>query len=178
MVSELLFRERPDADEGDLSRLRARIVRGKTLAEIATELQLGASSRLGEGELKSGGHRRESILADTLEAVLGAIYIDSGFPACRQVIQKLCLERIAALPDAESLKDPKTRLQEWLQQRGLPLPGYRVREETGADHARQFTISCEIAGKPEAAFIGIGSSRQKAQQAAAKIALRALQDEQ
>jgi ribonuclease-3 len=117
VVSARLFDLRADNDEGELSRLRSRVVRGDTLAELAARLSLGDYIRLGEGELKSGGYKRDSILADALEAVFGAIYIDGGFKACEQVILHVCETFINQLPDAAELKDPKTRLQEWYRAR-------------------------------------------------------------
>ena len=174
VVSSRLYELRPDASEGDLSRMRARIVRGDSLARLATQLQLGERIRLGEGELKSGGFRRASILADALEALLGAVYLDAGFDACREVIQHLCDPLIRALPDAETLKDPKTRLQEWLQARGRALPEYRLVAEAGADHAKQFTVECRLPdGKRQQR--ADGSSRRKAEQAAAAAMLEDLQ---
>jgi len=170
VVAELLFRARPDVPEGDLSRLRARIVRERTLAEVARELELGDHVLLGPGELKSGGFLRDSILADAVEALIGAVFLDGGFEAARALIQRLMDGRIEALPDAETLKDPKTRLQELLQGRSLKLPEYAVTNECGADHDRSFTVVCrvEILDAPISATAG---SRRKAEQAAARRAL-------
>lgn len=173
VVADLLYTERPDDPEGDLSRLRARMVRGDTLAELAKELDLGTHLKLGEGELKSGGHRRRSILADAFEAVIGAIYLDGGFEAARRVLEALCLERIRALPSAESLKDPKTRLQELLQARSLPLPEYELVSERGKDHAKQFLMRCRLPAEL-GAYEAEDRSRRKAEQAAAALALEAL----
>ena len=170
VVSARLFTLRPDASEGDLSRLRARVVRGASLAVMSQDLGLGDLLNLGEGEVKSGGSRRESILADALEAVIGAVYLDGGYPAAEMVILHICGPLIDGLPDAESLKDPKTRLQETLQAAGRPLPEYELLEIRGADHDRDFDIQCIITDSGEV-FAGEGSSRRKAEQAAATRAL-------
>jgi len=170
VVAELLFHARPEAPEGDLSRLRARIVREHTLAEVARELELGAHVLLGPGELKSGGFLRDSILADALEAVIGAVFLDGGFNCARSLVQRLTAERIAGLPEAEKLKDPKTRLQEWLQGRSLALPEYEVVDVHGAEHDRRFTVVCRIAMLAEPIRATAGS-RRKAEQAAARKAL-------
>ena len=153
--------------------MRARLVRGDTLAAIASELNLGEHLQLGEGELKSGGHRRKSILADAFEALTAAIYLDSDFATVESLLESLFLVRVKALPDAEDLKDPKTRLQEWLQGRGLPLPEYQVVDESGADHAKLFRVVCRLA-RPGREFIAEGRSRRKAEQAAATLALEQL----
>lgn len=166
VISEQLFHDRPHAPEGDLSRLRSRLVRDVTLARLAAELNLGDFLRLGGGELKSGGFLRESILADVFEAIIGAIYLDGGFAAARRVLRDLFAERLADLPDADSLKDPKTRLQELLQGRGKELPEYRVISETGADHAKRFEVECR-AGVLTEPVRAEAASRRKAEQAAA-----------
>lgn len=165
-VAELLYRARGDAPEGDLSRLRARIVRERTLAEVAREIDLGDYVLLGPGELKSGGFLRESILADALEAIIGAVFLDGGFECARSLVERLVAERIADLPNAEELKDAKTRLQEWLQGRALGLPDYEVVDQRGADHDRQFTVVCRVA-MLEAPVRATAASRRKAEQAAA-----------
>jgi len=170
VVSASLFKLRADNDEGDLSRLRARVVRGDTLAKLAASLKLGDYVKLGGGELKSGGFRRNSILADTLEAIFGAIYLDGGFEPCEKVIQHICDPVIAGLPDAEELKDPKTRLQEWLQGHGYPLPDYRLLSENGPPHNKHFVVEC-VAEAAGIRVTGAGESRRKAEQAAATIAL-------
>lgn len=169
-TAELLFRAHPQVPEGGLSRMRARLVRDRTLAEIARELDLGRHVRLGPGELKSGGYLRESILADALEAILGATLLDGGFEAGRALVETLIVPRLRALPDAEQLKDPKTRLQELLQGQGLALPVYEVIEEQGADHDRQFTVACSAEPLIER-VVAIAGSRRKAEQAAAREAL-------
>jgi ribonuclease-3 len=173
VVSTRLFEVYPDAAEGDLSRMRARIVRGKTLSEIAGRLALGKSLVLGEGEMKSGGFRRASILADALEAVLGAIYLDGGYEACHEVIVALCDPLIKSLPAAESLKDPKTRLQEWSQAKSLPLPQYQLEREVGADHAKMFHVRCILDGQG-VEIVATGPSRRLAEQAAAAALLTQL----
>ena len=173
VISDLLFKYRPDADEGDLSRLRARLVREETLAQVARGLVLEEFLRLGEGELKSGGFRRASILADALEAVLAAVFLDGGFQATYQVIETLFTPLLETLPAAESLKDPKTRLQEWLQARGLELPRYELLDQSGPDHKRTFKVAC-YAGSQDHAWTSQGSSRRRAEQAAAELALQDL----
>ncbi len=173
VISTELFHRYPRCKEGDLSRLRATLVRGETLAEIAKRLQLGEYLKLGPGELKSGGFRRTSILADALEAIFGAISLDGGFEAVRSVILHLYEPSFASLPDLEQLKDPKTRLQEVLQSRRLPLPSYRILREEGDRHARTYVVACEVALLPEEVE-GRGSSRRKAEQAAAETILERL----
>jgi len=170
VVAALLYRARPEVPEGDLSRLRARIVRERTLAEVARELQLGDYVLLGPGELKSGGFLRDSILADALEAIIGAVFLDGGFECAANLVECLMSDRIAGLPDAEQLKDAKTRLQERLQSRSLDLPDYEVVDQRGADHDRQFTVVCRVA-MLEAPMQATASSRRKAEQAAALKAL-------
>jgi ribonuclease-3 len=166
VVSTRLFDLYPAASEGDLSRMRARIVRGKTLSDIALGIDLGKHLKLGSGEMKSGGFRRSSILADALEALLGAIYLDGGYASCRDVIVALCDPLIRQLPPVESLKDSKTRLQEWLQARGRPLPIYQLVAEEGADHAKNFRVRCRLADDA-CEVLAEGSSRRAAEQAAA-----------
>lgn len=177
VVTEQLYKLHPSATEGELSRLRARVVRGETLAEIATHIDLGDYLRLGSGELKSGGYRRASILADALEAVIGAIYLDSGFEVCSEMVRVLCEPVIKKLPDANQLKDPKTRLQEWLQSRGYVLPVYELISESGADHNKQFYVRCELQDDL-GHYQADGSSRRKAEQAAAVKALAAIENDQ
>lgn len=173
VVAEMILQRRPHASEGDLSRLRSRLVRDVTLAEIATELDLGEYLRLGQGELKSGGFTRQSILADVLEAIIGAVYLDGGFEAARTMIHVLLGERERALPEAEKLKDPKTRLQELLQSHGHDLPEYQVVAESGADHAKQFEVACR-AGDLAPEVTARAASRRKAEQAAARVMHRRL----
>jgi ribonuclease-3 len=175
-TASLLYRECPDADEGELSRYRAALVSGSTLAEVAAGLQLGEQLRLGSGELKSGGHRRSSILADALEALFGAVYLDGGIAAASEVIEKLFAGRLVQLPEASELKDPKTRLQEHLQARGLRLPVYAVEEVSGEPHDQWFVASCEVA-ELETRARGAGSSRRRAEQEAAQRVLGQLTGE-
>ncbi|MBC7982629.1 MAG: ribonuclease III, partial [Candidatus Obscuribacterales bacterium] len=142
VVAMLVFREFGAADEGDLSRLRATLVSGESLAVIASEIGLGDQLHLGSGELKSGGFRRKSILADGFEAVLGAIYLDGGFAAVAAAVERIFAPRLEALPSAAELKDPKTRLQEALQARSLPIPVYLVESISGQAHHQTFRVSC------------------------------------
>jgi ribonuclease-3 len=175
VIAILVFREFGAADEGELSRFRASLVSGDALALIASEIQLGDQLRLGSGELKSGGFRRKSILADALEALFGAIYLDGGFAAAQAVIERLFAPRLDKLPTAAELKDPKTRLQEALQARGLPLPTYAVEATSGQAHNQSFEVSCSV----EALGLKVtatGQSRRRAEQAAAQLLLAALAD--
>lgn len=173
IVSEQLYQAQPRADEGSLSRIRASLVKRSTLAEIAAEIQLGAFVRLGSGELKSGGHNRQSILADTLEAVLGAIFLDGGYEAAKKAILNIYGSRLENFPDEESLKDFKTRLQEMLQGRGLPPPEYVVSDVSGAAHAREFQVACRVQSM-SLETTGQGTSRRLAEQHAAGRALELL----
>jgi len=175
-VARLLYEAHPLADEGALSRLRATLVSGEALAQIATELGLGEHLRLGAGELKSGGFRRASILADALEALLGAIFLDSGFDAATAAVARLMVPRMSDLPGADALKDPKTRLQEILQASGLALPIYTLTAVAGDPHAQSFTVSCEVPVLGAAA-VGEGGSRRRAEQLAATKVLDLLPDE-
>lgn len=175
VVAMLVYREFSSADEGDLSRLRASLVSGASLAAVATELDLGAWVRLGSGELKSGGFRRKSILADALEAVFGAICLDAGFDRAAEVIERLFVPRMQRLPTAAELKDPKTRLQEALQSRGLSLPEYTVQAITGAPHAQRFKVRCTVTGMGIETS-GEGGSRRAAEQGAAQAALERLNE--
>jgi ribonuclease III len=166
IVAEILFEAHPEASEGELSRYRASLVSGEVLGEVALELGLGEQLRLGEGELKSGGKRRASILADALEALIGAIYLDQGLEAASAAAARILQSRIDDLPGASDLKDPKTRLQEWLQGHGLGLPEYRVLEVSGEPHQQQFRVCCDVS---ELSISGeaVGSSRRRAEQEAA-----------
>lgn len=174
VVSEHLLQLHPRAPEGDLSRMRSRLVRGDSLKEVATNLGLGEYVRLGSGERKSGGRRRASILGDALEALIGAIYLDGGFDDCRRVILELFGPFIESLPDIETLKDAKTRLQEYLQARGRPLPQYSLVDEKGADHAKEFTVRCALQDS-ELAATANGRSRRKAEQASAQALLERIE---
>lgn len=173
LIARALYGAYPAASEGDLSRLRARLVSREPLAEIASALALGEALQLGSGELKSGGFRRHSILADALEALLGAVYLDGGLAAAEPLVERLFRARIAALPEPEALKDAKTRLQEHLQARALPLPRYAMVKVSGVDHAQSFTVSCEVAALQRLTQ-GEGPSRRRAEQAAAERMLAAL----
>ena len=175
VVADALYREQgaapaKDADEGDLSRRRASLVNERTLAEVATEVALGDALRLGPGELKSGGFRRGSILADALEAVVGAVYLDAGLEPARALTLRLLGSRIAALPPAGTLKDPKTRLQERLQRDGIALPVYAVLAVEGADHDQTFRVGCRVEALGLATE-GVGRSRRDGEQAAAAALL-------
>lgn len=172
-VATLLFQQFPNLKEGELSRLRANLVRQEALADIAADLGLGDALRLGEGELKSGGFRRPSILADTLEAILGAIYLDAGFDAARAAIERLYRSRIERIDPRQSGKDAKTALQEWLQGRRLPLPLYTLRETHGEAHAQEFVVDCSIPAI-DLQVTGRGGSRRAAEQEAAQSALARL----
>jgi ribonuclease-3 len=167
VVAEQLFREFPGLSEGDLSRYRASLVSGETLADIAEGLSLGERLRLGLGELRSGGFRRRSILADAFEALLGAVYLDGGLDAVRSVVAPLFGARLAALRVTPPGKDPKTRLQEFLQGRGLPLPQYTVESITGEPHDQTFMVRC-TAGTEGPVTEGSGASRRRAEQQAAE----------
>ena len=174
VVAARLFERYPDSSEGDMSRMRSRLVRGVTLAEVASGIGLGRQVAMGSGELKSGGFRRSSILADSFEAVLGAIYLDGGFEACRDVILGFFDPLIEQLPHVDQLKDAKTRLQEWLQGRGRPLPVYTLSHEDGADHRKKFYVSCRLPDDGRESQQS-GDSRRKAEQAAAAAMLALLQ---
>ena len=168
-VARLLYDAHPQIDEGALSRLRATLVSGETLAQIAGELEVGDHLRLGPGELNTGGFRRASILADALEALLGAIFLDSGFDAAAAVVARIMGPRLSGLPAADTLKDPKTRLQEALQAHGLALPVYTLTAVVGDPHLQSFTVSCEVPVLGVSA-VGEGGSRRRAEQlAAAKL---------
>jgi ribonuclease-3 len=167
VVAELLFRRFPAASEGELSRYRASLVSGEALAALAAELGLGERLRLGDGEMKSGGQRRATILADALEAVFGAVYLDQGLDAARGAAERLLAGALAALPEAAALKDPKTRLQEWLQGRGHALPAYTVLEVSGEPHEQRFRVRCDIPALSLSA-VAEGSSRRRAEQEAAQ----------
>jgi ribonuclease-3 len=171
VISQRIFASHPEATEGDLSRLRALLVKGVTLAEISRGLGMGDLLTLGAGELKSGGHNRSSILADAVEAVLGAILIDGGFEAASATVDRLFSDRLNDLPPLDELKDPKTRLQEFLQKHQHSLPGYELVETTGQAHAATFVVGCRVKGQQKET-LGRGSSRRKAEQAAAEKMLR------
>lgn len=169
-IAEALYNQFPKVSEGDLSRMRATLVRGQTLAELAREFELGDYLHLGPGELKSGGFRRDSILADAVEAIIAAVYLDTGIDACKQLVLNWYRERLQQIKPGNSQKDPKTQLQEWLQGRRLALPLYEVIEVTGQAHNQKFTMSCRVDGITQQ-LTGRGTSRRKAEQDAAQKAL-------
>ncbi len=174
VIARALFDRFPDVPEGDLSRLRANLVRQDSLHQLAITLSLGEQLRLGEGELKSGGAKRPSILADALEALFGAVWLDAGFDAASAVIVRLYGGMLSAIVPGQPMKDAKTRLQEHLQGKRLPLPKYSLTGTEGEAHAQQFKIACEI----ESLHIrieGSGGSRRAAEQMAAERALERLQ---
>ena len=173
VIAEALYSARPQADEGDLSRLRATLVREETLALAARRIDLGEWLVLGSGELKSGGYRRDSILADGLEALVGAVLLDGGAEQAGALCRRLLAPELNDLPDPQTLKDSKTRLQEALQARGRPLPDYAVLSESGPAHRRHFTVRCRL---PDAAAetTGEGGSRRAAEQQAAERMLEGL----
>ena len=170
VIADELYHRFPKVNEGDMSRMRATLVRGNTLAELGREFVLGDYLKLGPGELKSGGFRRDSILADAVEAIIGAIYLDSDVEVVRGVILSWYQSRLDGIEPGVSQKDPKTRLQEYLQGRRKPLPIYIVTNIKGEAHNQEFTVSCEVAGVGSP-VIGKGTSRRKAEQAAAETAL-------
>jgi ribonuclease III len=172
IIGYAIYQRLPDSKEGELSRYRANLVKGVTLAEIATELQLGEHLHLGGGEMKSGGHRRASILADTVEAIIGAIYIDSDMASCERCVLQWFNSRLENL-DKNGQKDSKTQLQELMQARGHALPVYEVVNISGEEHSQKFTVECRIEAlkKPTT---GLGSSRRNAEKQAAEMALKGL----
>ena len=174
VVSTLLYQQHAEMDEGDLSRVRANLVKQAALADIARGLDLSEYLRLGEGELKSGGFRRPSILADAVEAVLGAIYIDGGFEAVREAITRQYQPILANIDIRTFGKDPKTLLQELVQGRGLPLPAYAVVATHGAAHSQMFDVECTVP-KLDIRVSASGSSRRAAEQLAAGQAIEAIQ---
>jgi len=174
-VSRMLYVALPNLPEGDLSRVRANLVKQDTLFRLALELQLSTLIRLGEGEMKSGGQKRPSILADALEALIGAVFLDAGYEAAEALVFRL-FEPIEINPGMQAAsKDPKTELQEWLQAKRFKLPIYRVVGTLGAAHQQTFDVECEV---PELSLIerGIGGSRRAAEQVAAQAMLTAIQE--
>ncbi|EDY85858.1 ribonuclease III [gamma proteobacterium HTCC5015] len=176
-VAAELFERFPERPEGDLSRLRASLVDKSSLAAHAKKMDLGPFLKLGGGELKSGGWRRDSILADAVEAIIGAIYLDGGIESAQQFIRDLYDGDFESLPTANELKDAKTRLQEWLQGRHYALPQYEMVEVSGKPHEQQFTVSCYI-DSHDVQVNATGRSRRKAEQAAAETALAQLLDQE
>jgi len=167
VIADTLFHRFPEASEGDLSRLRAGLVKKETLAQVARELELGSYLNLGAGELRSGGQSRDSILADALEAILAAVYLDGGYSAVRRVVLTLFQQRIDGLPAGAREKDPKTRLQEYLQSRKQLLPRYSIEEISGEQHQQRFKVECRVDGI-DLVSRGTGASRRKAEQVSAK----------
>lgn len=173
VAGEALYERFPQAREGQLSRLRARLVKGETLAMLARGFELGEYLRLGSGELKSGGFRRDSILADALEALIGAIYLDAGMEVARTRVLSWLSNELDSLTLVDTNKDPKTRLQEFLQSRACELPRYEVIDIQGEPHCRNFVVECQVSLLNEK-NLGQGASRRIAEQVAATAALIAL----
>lgn len=177
LIAEQLYQLRPDYAEGDLSRARAALVNGPTLTQMAREIRLDTQLIVGPGERRTGGMQRASVLADATEAVVGAVLLDGGPEAARDLILRIYGDRIRTLPDANELKDAKTQLQEWLQARGRPLPSYEVIEVSGRDHEKTFAVSCALSDGEPVATVGRGRSRRRAEQAAAGLMLTELRGE-
>lgn len=175
-IARRLFELRRDDTEGDLSRARASLVKEPTLAAIGQWLGVDAQLNLGPGEIRTGGAQRAAILADAVEALVGAVLLDGGPEAAEAVVDLMFGEQLARLPDAATLKDPKTRLQEWLQGRGLPLPSYAVTAVRGRDHEQTFVVECEVKGR-NVRSTGSGKSRRAAEQEAAAAMLEVLTGE-
>lgn len=173
-VADHLYCQVNQADEGKLSRMRSHLVKGETLAEIARDLKLGSALHLGQGELRNGGQDRESILSDAVEAIIAAVYLDGGIQAARDLVHRLLGQRLHNPAEALQVKDPKTRLQELLQSKGLRLPDYQVKHIKGDQHNQMFVVSCQIADLNLNAS-GQGISRRKAEQQAAAVVLRQIQ---
>jgi ribonuclease-3 len=174
-IAEILYHQHPSADEGSLSRMRAHLVKKDTLALVGRELELGDWLRLGPGELRTGGHSRSSTLADAVEAIIAAVYLDGGIAPAVALIDRILKSRVAAASPERQGKDAKTRLQEWLQARHYALPEYQVLETTGEAHDQTFRVACSL---PELNLSceGEGGSRRKAEQQAASIMLEQLKD--
>lgn len=170
VIAEALFTQFPNHDEGDLTRMRSSLVRGATLAELGRTFKLGDHLILGAGELKSGGHKRDSILEDAVEAIIGAVYLDSNQERCKKLILDWFEQHLANIKPGNEQKDPKTRLQEYLQGRKVALPDYEVTEITGQSHNQQFTVKC-ITSVVDIEVIAKGTSRRKAEQSAAQQVL-------
>ena len=167
VISETVYRQRPDASEGVLSRLRSSLVKDATLADLATDLGIGDHLILGSGEKKSGGHRRSSILADALEAIFGAVYLDSGFTEAKRIIHNAFASKLVEIPDSAEQRDPKTRLQELVQARKIALPEYRVEKVEGKAHKQTFRVRCTIE-ELDATTTGQGTTRRDAEQESAE----------
>lgn len=173
VIAEVLYEQYPTLSEGKLSRLRSLLVRGETLSELALELNLGDYLILGQGEMKSGGFRRKSILADAVEAIFAAIYLDGGFSSVQKIIVQLYQSRLSDSNFEHSLKDNKTRLQEYLQGNKAPIPVYELYDTTGDEHDQVFHVRCCLPSTQQTTTAS-GSSRRKAEQQAAKAMLEAL----
>ncbi len=173
IVADALYVAWPTASEGDLTRARSELVRESALAQIARDLNLGDQLELGSGELKSGGFRRDSILSDALEALVGAIYLDAGFETCRRVVLPWFAQSVTEQPAARVRKDAKTQLQEWLQARQKPRPSYVLVDGRGPDHERTFRVQCQV-NDPDLTVLGEGGSVKAAEQAAAELLLEQL----
>lgn len=173
VITEYIYYKFPDTNEGDLTRLRASLVKGEKLAEIAKEISLQAKIKLGTGELKSGGWRRDSILANTVEAIIGAVYLDSNFETCREFIINLYKSHLENISPADIKKDAKTLLQEYLQSIKQDVPEYKTVHETGSSHQPEFTVSCKL-NLIDEPILATGSSKRKAEQAAARQAMKQL----
>lgn len=175
-AAESLYHKHPEAPEGDLSSMRSHLVRKESLAEIARSLHLEEVIELGQSALSSGGHRRDSILADAVEAIIAAVYLDGGWQAATDVTAKMMSIPALAIDSVEAVRDSKSLLQEKLQGRGLPIPTYETTSVDGPGHARQFSVSCNISGFDDA-FEGQGSNRRTAEQLAAQSALAAIEEQ-
>lgn len=174
VIAQILFEKFPTASEGDLSRLRAHLVCKRALAEIAKQVGLSDVLKLGSGERRTGGHYRSSILADSLEAIIAAVYQIKGFEYAAQFIAQLYTEQMQKLPDMDELKDPKTRLQEYLQAQQIEVPDYTLSKEWGEGNDKHFQVECSVTALSQAAS-GEGKSKKKAEQAAASALLTRLQ---
>ena len=173
VITEYIYHQFPTANEGDLTRLRASLVKGEKLAEIAKETSLSDKIKLGTGELKSGGWRRDSILANTVEAIIGAVYLDSNFETCRDFILELYKSHLNNIHPDDIKKDAKTLLQEYLQSIKQDVPEYKTVKETGSSHQPEFTVSCKL-NMIDEPILATGSSKRKAEQAAAEKAMQQL----
>ena len=173
VIAQALYEQFPKVNEGDLTRMRSSLVKGVTLAELARSFELGDYLILGPGEMKSGGHRRESILEDAIEAIIGAVYLDSDIDTCRTLVLKWFKPRLSSIKPGQAQKDPKTQLQEYLQGRKIELPQYEVINTTGQSHNQEFTVKCTTSVIDQE-VITKGSSRRKAEQSAAKKVLSLL----
>jgi ribonuclease III len=173
VIAEQLFNQFPKESEGDLTRMRSSLVKGVTLAEIARDFKLGEHLILGPGEKKNGGHRRESILEDAVEAIIGAVYLDSNMETCKALVLNWFESRLKSIKPGINQKDPKTRLQEYLQGRKIDLPNYEVIDIKGQSHNQEFTVKCSTEVMPQD-IVTKGTSRRKAEQAAAEKVLEIL----